>query len=433
MNKEDVEKNNALINEKRFESEEMEFDITDPQENFKPVVDTFSSLVEKRFKESESKTPEEENIEDEDLNVADADEDEPTTQEDPNNNNNNSSTDNNNNNINLGDKPPRLQFGDPNRPKKPRHGGWKPFNYKLEDYPPKPLLPDNSDLLLQQIIRPATADKSHLTPPIGSEVHIHYIARLPHVTSSLTGFPKIFDSSRSRQHDFSFVIGSGEVVQGLDLAVAVMHPGELSVFTIDPSLGYGEIGHPPRVPPNSVIQFEVELLFFKNLAATKAAKIGIPFSERFTTAEGEKFAGNEQFKKKPPAYRQAAKSYNRALSSFNGLREPELTEAELKQLKDFKIALWLNLALCELKTNNAGKAVEYGRKVVEVDAENVKGLFRLGKGLRLKKEWGEAREMLKKAYELDNGVRNDVSLELKLLREEEEVERQNKSMKGFYK
>lgn len=68
-----------------------------------------------------------------------------------------------------------------------------------------------------------------------------------------------FDSSYDRGQPFSFVLGSGQVIQGWDQGFAGMKVGGKRKLTIPPSLGYGsrDMG---TIPPNSVLVFEVELL-----------------------------------------------------------------------------------------------------------------------------------------------------------------------------
>ena len=44
---------------------------------------------------------------------------------------------------------------------------------------------------------------------------------------------------------------AGECIAGWDVAVSTMRKGELSRFLISPAYAYGELGCPPRIPPNS--------------------------------------------------------------------------------------------------------------------------------------------------------------------------------------
>jgi FKBP-type peptidyl-prolyl cis-trans isomerase len=68
-----------------------------------------------------------------------------------------------------------------------------------------------------------------------------------------------FDSSYDRGQPFSFVLGSGQVIQGWEKGFAGMRIGGKRKLTIPPELGYGsrDMG---TIPPNSVLIFEVELL-----------------------------------------------------------------------------------------------------------------------------------------------------------------------------
>ena len=52
----------------------------------------------------------------------------------------------------------------------------------------------------------------------------------------------------------------GEVVSGLEHAIVTMKKGETALFTLPPELGYGVAGRQGVVQPNSVVQFEVELV-----------------------------------------------------------------------------------------------------------------------------------------------------------------------------
>lgn len=69
---------------------------------------------------------------------------------------------------------------------------------------------------------------------------------------------EIFDSSRGRK-PFSFPLGAGRVIKGWDRGVEGMQVGERRLLKIPAELAYGDrdLG---KIPPNSPLNFEVELL-----------------------------------------------------------------------------------------------------------------------------------------------------------------------------
>jgi len=87
-------------------------------------------------------------------------------------------------------------------------------------------------------------------PSAGSQVTVHYIGTLADGT--------VFDSSVERGQPATF--GLGQVIPGWTEGLQLMSLGAKYKFTIPPAIGYGERGAPPRIPPNSALVFEVELL-----------------------------------------------------------------------------------------------------------------------------------------------------------------------------
>jgi peptidylprolyl isomerase len=87
----------------------------------------------------------------------------------------------------------------------------------------------------------------------GQSVVVHY-------TGWLKSNGKKFDSSVDHGQPFTFSLGGHQVIQGWDEGVAGMKTGEKRQLVIPPALGYGPDGHPPVIPPNSTLIFDVELI-----------------------------------------------------------------------------------------------------------------------------------------------------------------------------
>ncbi|XP_053326876.1 peptidyl-prolyl cis-trans isomerase FKBP7 [Spea bombifrons] len=88
----------------------------------------------------------------------------------------------------------------------------------------------------------------------GDLVNAHYDGYLAHDLSK-------FYCSRSDKdgHPKWFVLGVGQVIKGLDIALLDMCRGEKRKAVIPPSLAYGEKGY-DKIPPNATLIFEIELL-----------------------------------------------------------------------------------------------------------------------------------------------------------------------------
>lgn len=86
----------------------------------------------------------------------------------------------------------------------------------------------------------------------GKTITVHYTGTLENGTK--------FDSSVDRGQPFSFVLGSGYVIQGWEQGFKGMKVGGKRKLIIPPALGYGSRGAGNLIPPNATLIFEVELL-----------------------------------------------------------------------------------------------------------------------------------------------------------------------------
>lgn len=71
-----------------------------------------------------------------------------------------------------------------------------------------------------------------------------------------------FDSTHLRNKTFEFKLGANTVVLGLEVAVATMKTHEKSQFIFEPYYYCGEAGCEPRVPKNTPVLFEIEVISY---------------------------------------------------------------------------------------------------------------------------------------------------------------------------
>ncbi|XP_068658160.1 70 kDa peptidyl-prolyl isomerase-like [Aristolochia californica] len=109
-----------------------------------------------------------------------------------------------------------------------------------------------------------TGASSQEDKEVGSQGLKKRILKPVHYSGLMNGGQSL-GSSRDEGAPFSFILGRGEVIKGLDEGIATMKKGERAIFTIPPSLAYGEVGSPPLITPNATLFFDVELLSWNTI------------------------------------------------------------------------------------------------------------------------------------------------------------------------
>lgn len=89
--------------------------------------------------------------------------------------------------------------------------------------------------------------------PNGATVKVHYRGTLEDGTQ--------FDSSYDRGEPITFPLGN--LIQGWQIGIPGMKEGGKRRLEIPYSLGYGERGSPPAIPPRANLVFDIELLEVK--------------------------------------------------------------------------------------------------------------------------------------------------------------------------
>jgi len=93
-------------------------------------------------------------------------------------------------------------------------------------------------------------------PQVGDTVTTHYVG-------TIVGKGSTFGSSLVRGSPFITEVGVGKLIKGWDEGVLQLTCGSRAILKVSPDYAYGTRGFPPLIPPDSALEFEVELLEIK--------------------------------------------------------------------------------------------------------------------------------------------------------------------------
>ena len=278
--------------------------------------------------------------------------------------------------------------------------------------------------VLKKILHAAAEDASG-PPPNGYEVSAHYTGRLQSDGSK-------FDSSVDRGKPFTFTIGQGQVIKGWDEGFASMKVGEKAILQCTPSYAYGASGSPPKIPGGATLEFEVELLGFKEKMKEKWE---MSPEERTNVAKRLKTEGTELFQK--GQFAEACTKYVDAAdySVDEGIEAKDVTSEE----SPLYVSCWLNAAMCHMKNKEWSDAVQACHNVLNVPEmedeklTKVKAYYRRGYSRLKLGLMKESKEDLMAAYNLDNSNK-DVRKALQLWKDvtAENKQKEKNAFGGFF-
>jgi len=231
----------------------------------------------------------------------------------------------------------------------------------------------------------------------GSRVRIHYNAYF-----EMNDEP--FDSTYLRNKSFEFKLGANEVVAGLDMAVSTMKKREKSQFIFEPDYYCGKRGCEPRVPRNTPVLFEIEVISYIEANAydefevspeEQRKKLTLPQILQICNCLRE--LGNDNYARK--LYREASKNYRKSIYLLDNTSVKD--EAEEARWKAVMLKLYLNMSAVCLKQSKPKKCIFYCKLALDFEPNNVKSLFRYGQSLRILQDFDRSRKFLVRAYNLD--------------------------------
>lgn len=292
--------------------------------------------------------------------------------------------------------------------------------------PPNATLLVDLELVSWKVVDEVTDDKKVLKkilkqgegyerPNDGAVVKVKYTGKLEDGT--------IFEEKGSDEEPFEFMAGEEQVVDGLDRAVMTMKKGEVALVSVAAEYGYQkEIKTDLAVvPPKSNLIYEVELVSF----VKEKESWDMNTAEKIEASGKKKEEGNALFK--VGKYFRASKKYEKAAKYIE--YDTSFSEEEKKQSKPLKVTCNLNNAACKLKLKDYTQAEKLCTKVLEIESQNVKALYRRAQAYIQTADLELAELDIKKALEIDPNNR-DVKLEYRALKEKQKE--YNKKEAKFY-
>ncbi|CAD8146458.1 unnamed protein product [Paramecium octaurelia] len=115
---------------------------------------------------------------------------------------------------------------------------------------------DDQDLIQKYSIKIHERGNRQSYPEKGDQVKVHYTGKLLDGTK--------FDSSKDRNQPFEFRVGIGQVIKCWDDVVLNLTLGDKVTVICPSATAYGSRGAGRVIPPNSDLQFDIEMLGFRD-------------------------------------------------------------------------------------------------------------------------------------------------------------------------
>lgn len=186
------------------------------------------------------------------------------------------------------------------------------------------------------------------------------------------------------------VLGDADVIQAIDMCVALMEDKETCSLFTDARYAYSIYGRPdykPPIPQNASLTYELEILSIVRGKST----MEMTCQECLLYSDKKRTRGNDLYSRGDNAG--AIDSYRRCLRYLEGRKEKEVLDMKIKCLN--------NLSAAQLKVKAYAMALQSLEVVLDMTPNNVKAVYRKGKCLEGLGKDKEALECMKKASALD--------------------------------
>jgi len=197
-------------------------------------------------------------------------------------------------------------------------------------------------------------------------------------------------------------LGIDMMLEGVKIGMLTMRVGEIAQFLFKPHLGFGDVGGPPRVPPNAEILAEIQVICMEQTdepidLMNHAELSQLPYADVWKYVENKLEQGKALFNR--GKHGSACNRYRRARDLLesrvfvpDGFSKEERTAALGK--------LYRNLALCYLQLENPAAAVDNAELAFELNDRDAKALYLWAKAIFLQGDYHEALKLVEQAQKM---------------------------------
>lgn len=250
------------------------------------------------------------------------------------------------------------------------------FELEMLDWKGEDLSPDSDGGIERFIVKKSDKRK---TPNEGAHVKVHLIGKYEN---------KVFED-----REVEFDVGEGQeynVVEGIEIGIQKVCVGEISRFIIKPKYAFGAQGNADfNIPPNATVEYTVTLKECERAISEWKCDA----TESLEQAKIFKEKGNNYLKSNK--YQLANKMYKKTNNYLSN------TEPDCEEGKQMKTAIHLNMALCYQKLNDFFEAKMACNTALEIDPNNIKGLYRRGQSYFAVNDIENALKDFEKVHEID--------------------------------
>lgn len=265
-------------------------------------------------------------------------------------------------------------------------------------------------------------------PSEGSEIIADVKFYLSDPDSTLP-VPPIQGDVIMEQKQWSFKLGDGIVIDGLDRAIQSMKLNEEAIIFVAPQHAF-KTAQNLLTDDMKAKDAQVSSKILLNVCLTKFEKAkdvwGMSFEEKIEEMKVRKAIGNSLFK--VGRYGAARKSYDRAVAFFDSPTS-ELSPELKSQVNELLLQCHLNLAMSLERMGETRKVMNHCNKALEISPSNVKALYRQGCAYLALDDYDNASSTLKRARQLDP---NNVDVRKKLIELKNKRAKQDAADKRLY-